>query len=309
MTRPEFAIEDLGGGLHLIDAWMEERPGRLACYLFDGPERVLVECGPSSTVHHLVAALDDFGIDDLSALLVTHIHLDHAGAAGFMAKRFPGARIGVHAKGARHLIDPTRLWSSATRAYGGEERTIDLWGRVEPVDEDRVMVLEEGSRVPLGGGRSLEVLHTPGHAKHHVVFFDPDGGGLFIGDSAGVTYGHGHLVQPVTPPPDFDPELVVDQLHRMAALDPAFIGFAHFGPETEVSAALAEAERRVWDWVRFVEGLPTEDPRETARLLRDWVLESYGAEGYGEDLIAEYDRATYWPMQTAGILRWLEKRS
>ncbi|MDP8958480.1 MAG: MBL fold metallo-hydrolase [Actinomycetota bacterium] len=304
----DFRLHQLSDHLYVIDAWMQGEPERLACYLFDTPERVLIECGPSLTMDHLFAGLEQLGIDDLAMLVVSHVHLDHAGAAGHVAARFRRARIGVHREGARHLVDPSRLWSSATRAYGGEDATRALWGPMEAVPEHRLLVLEEGDRVPLGGGRFLEVLYTPGHARHHIVFFDPQGGGAFIGDSVGVAYPHGHIVQPVTPPPDFDPGLVVEQLHRIGKLEPAFLGFAHFGPEYRVKEALGEAEERLWSWVGFVESLPTDDPQEATQRLRSWVLEGYREEGYPEAVLAEYDEATYWPMQAVGIMRWLSNR-
>lgn len=304
----EFRTEQLGDRLHVIDAWMNGRPQRLACYLFDTPEPVLVECGPSLTLEHLIAGLDHLGVDRLAAIVVTHVHLDHAGGAGLLASRYPEARIGVHSEGARHLVEPSRLWESACRAYGGEENTLRLWGSIEPLAEERLLVLEEGARVPLGGGRHLEVLYTPGHAKHHVALFDPESGGAFIGDSVGVAYPHGHIVQPVTPPPDFDPELVVRQLHRIGGLEPTFLGFAHFGPDHQVSASLLEAEERLWSWVRFCESLPSDDPETSTRRLREWVLDGYRREGYSEEVVAEYDQVTFWPMQTAGIFRWLSER-
>jgi glyoxylase-like metal-dependent hydrolase (beta-lactamase superfamily II) len=298
----ELATTDLGDGLYQIDAGMHGAPQRLACYLFDTPQRVLVECGPSVSMHHLLEALADLGVSDLAAIVVTHIHLDHAGAAGHMAQRFPKAKIGVHAAGARHLIDPSRLWSSATRIYG-DDGMQSLWGPMEPIPEDRLLVLDEGDGVPLGNGRSLEVLYTPGHAKHHIVFFDEVSGGCFVGDSVGIAFPHGHFTQPVTPPPDFDPGLVVQQLHRMAALEPSFLGFAHFGRDDDVVSRLAEAEDRIWQWVARVEGLP--DDESAVGAFRDWVLDGYRAEGYDADVIATYDANTFWPMQLAGIRRWL----
>ncbi|MFQ5518264.1 MAG: MBL fold metallo-hydrolase, partial [Acidimicrobiia bacterium] len=117
-------VTDLGHDLYMIDALMHEDEERLACYLFDGPQRVLIECGPSVTLHHLVDALDQLGIDDLAAIVVTHIHLDHAGGAGHLARRYPKAKIGVHAAGAPHLADPKRLITSATRIYG--ERGMEM---------------------------------------------------------------------------------------------------------------------------------------------------------------------------------------
>ena len=295
----------IGDRLYAIDALMEGEPERLACYLFDTPERVLVEVGPSATLGHLTDVLETLGIDDLSAFVVTHIHLDHAGGAGQMARRFPRARVGVHVRGARHLAHPERLWASAASVFGEEWLTTN-WGTVEPVDEDRLWVLDEGDIVSLGGGRYLDVMYTPGHATHHIVFQDSDGGGMFVGDSVGLCYPHGHFVEPVTPPPDFDPALQVQQIHRMAARHPSFIGFAHFGPEYHVQETFAEAERRLDDWVRFVESIAGIDVEQAAEALRDFSRERYLDEGHEAADIEWYALRTNWAMQVAGIRTWLQ---
>lgn len=304
----EYRIERLGQDLYMIDAWMEEHPERLACYLFDTPERVLVEVGPSATLHHLTAALTELGIDELAAIVVTHIHIDHAGGAGQLAQAFPKARIGVHAKGLRHLADPERLWSSAVGVFG-EEWLATNWGPMVPIDRDRLLVLDEGDRVSLGAGRSIDVLYTPGHAKHHLTFFEPGSGGMFVGDSLGLCYPHGHVVQPVTPPPDFDPVAATAQMRRMASMEPEFLGFAHFGPNHDVEQALTESEARLWDWVRFVEGVQHLDDQAATTALREWTLQGYRDRGFGEEQIRTYDRATFWPMQAVGIRRWLAARN
>jgi glyoxylase-like metal-dependent hydrolase (beta-lactamase superfamily II) len=300
--------EQLGDKLYAIDAWMEGHPERLACYLYDTPERVLIEVGPSGTLDHLLAALDHLGIDDIARIVVTHVHIDHAGGAGQIARHFPKSRIGVHARGARHLIDPTRLWDSACRVFGTEWLTT-TWGPLEPVGADRVDVLEDGDHIELGNGRHLEVMYTPGHAKHHVVFFDEDGGGMYVGDSVGLSYPHGHGVQPVTPPPDFDPSLVTDSLHKMAARDPSFIGFAHFGPNPDAQKVLAEAERGVWEWVRIVESFGDVNDAVAAQELRRWSLNRYREAGWSEQAVLEYDENTFWPMQAVGIRHWLRSRA
>lgn len=304
---PEVSVTDLGHDLYLIDAYMHDDRHRLACYLFDTPNRVLVECGPSRSIGHLYDALDHLGIDDVAVMAVTHIHLDHAGGAGHFADRFPKARIGVHAAGARHLVDPQRLWASATRIYG-DEGMQRLWGPMEPLDEARLMVLEESDRIPLGGGRSIEVMYTPGHAKHHIVFFEAETGGCFVGDAVGIAFPHGHMVvQPVTPPPDFEPYLVDEHLTRIGERDPAFLGFAHFGPDADPPSSLAQASERLWEWVRWVEAT-AEEHEDLTEPMRQWVLDRYRAQGYPEEIIAEYDKNTFWPMQAAGIQRWLSLR-
>jgi glyoxylase-like metal-dependent hydrolase (beta-lactamase superfamily II) len=137
------------------------------------------------------------------------------------------------------------------------------------------------------------------------VYQEAGSGGLFVGDAVGIAFPHGHLVQPVTPPPDFDPEGVATQLRRMADREPAFLGFAHFGPDHRPLESLAEADRRLWEWVRFVEAHPAD---ASGAALREWVLAGYRQEGYGEEVLATYDDNTFWPMQAAGIMRWLAKR-
>jgi glyoxylase-like metal-dependent hydrolase (beta-lactamase superfamily II) len=299
--------EKIGDRLYAIDAWMEREPERLACYLFDTPERVLVEVGPSATLHHLVEALDSLGVDDLAAFVVTHIHLDHAGGAGQMAQRYPNAKVGVHSRGARHLAAPERLWASAVSVFGEEWLTTN-WGPMAPVDPDRLLVLEEGDTVQLGGGRTLDVMYTPGHAKHHIVFQDSDGGGMFVGDSVGLCYPHGHFVEPVTPPPDFDPVAQKEQIRRMAARHPSFVGFAHFGPEYDVDATFAEAQERLDDWVEFVGALTGLTLDDAADRLRQFSRTRYLEEGHAVEDIEWYASRINWPMQVTGIRRWAESR-
>ncbi|MBM3694411.1 MAG: MBL fold metallo-hydrolase [Actinobacteria bacterium] len=302
---PDVAVTPLGHDLYLIDALMHDQPERLACYLFDTPERVLVECGPSSSIAHLFAALDHLGIDDIGTLAVTHIHLDHAGGAGHFAARFPQARVAVHTRGAPHLVDPARLLASATRIYG-EEGMRRYWGPMEPLDPARLVVLDEGDRLRLGGSRALEVLYTPGHAKHHLVYLEAETGACLVGDEIGVAFPHGHAVQPDTPPPDFDPVLITEQLHRIAARRPAFLGLAHFGLHPDPQAALAQAEQRLWEAVAWIEGTaPAEDE---AAAYRSWALAGLRALGLPEEEIAKYDDSTFWDMQPAGLRRWLERR-
>lgn len=301
------SVTPLGHDLHLIDGYLFDEPERLACYLFDTPQRVVIECGPSRSVGNLIEALDHLGVDDIAVLAVTHIHLDHAGGAGHLARRYPGAKVAVHAAGARHLEDPARLWSSATRIWG-EQGMAEMWGPMDPIPRERLMVVDDGDRIPLGGGRFVDVLYTPGHARHHIVLTEDETGGAFVGDAVGIAFPHGHMVQPVTPPPDFDPDLVTTQLRRLAARRPAFLGFAHYGPARDPQRALSEAEERLWDWVRWIESAAGRGAESLTDELRSWVLDGYRRLGCPEDVVARYDRNTYWPMQAAGVLRWLSQR-
>jgi len=301
----DVTVTDLGDSLYMIDAGIHDEPERLACYLFDTPNRVLIECGPSNVLPNLTAALDSIGVTDVAAMVVTHIHLDHAGGAGHFAERYPGSLIGVHTAGARHLVDPTRLWDSAERIYTPEGMQ-HLWGPMRPVSEDRLLVLDEGSEIDLGGGRRLDVMYTPGHAKHHIVFSEEVSGGMFVGDSVGIAFPHGHMVQPVTPPPDFDEPQTVQQLRRMAARQPGFVGFAHYGVTGDSARVFDEAELRLHEWVEFVESIGDADNADER--MRDWVLARHRQEGLSEGEIDQYDRNTFWPMQATGIQRWLSIR-
>jgi glyoxylase-like metal-dependent hydrolase (beta-lactamase superfamily II) len=302
---PDVSVTPLGHNLYLIDAYLVDEPRRLACYLFDTPERALIDCGPSHSIRYLFAALDHLGIDDIATLAVTHVHIDHAGGAGHFAARFPRARVAVHALGAPHVADPTRLVASTTRAFGDQVMR-DHWGPVEPVDPSRLLVLDEGDRIPLGGGRSIEVLYTPGHAKHHLVHFESETGACLIGDEAGVAFPHSHAVQPATPTPDFDPQATTQQLRRIAARRPSLLGFAHYGPHPNPQGALAQAEQRVWEWVSWLEQARAVD--DVTASFRRWVLDGHRADGMAEEEVATYDRHTLWAAQVAGIQRWLDRR-
>ena len=296
---------DLGHNLFLIDAGMSGQPQRLSCYLFDTPERVLVDCGPSNSIHHLFAALDELGIRTVSALAVTHIHLDHAGGAGHFADRYPDARVAVHPLGATHLADPTRLMASATRAFG-EQAMRDHWGSMRPVDPARLLPLAEGDRIPLGGGRALEVMHTPGHARHHVAFVEAASGACLVGDAAGLAFPPSHAVQPATPPPDFDPVATIASLRRVGARRPALLGLAHFGPHPDPQDALAAAQARVAEWVDWFEHAG-QGPEPVARFRR-WVLDEHRRRGLHEEEVARYDSFTFWDTQVDGIRHWLARR-
>jgi glyoxylase-like metal-dependent hydrolase (beta-lactamase superfamily II) len=300
------SVTSLGHDLYLIDAHMHDEAERLACYLFDTPERVLIECGPSAALGSLFEAIDQLGVDDLATLAITHVHLDHAGAAGHLAERFPNSTIAVHSKGARHLNDPSRLWSSTSRVWGDENMEA-MWGPMRPVPADRLRVVGEGDRIRLGRGRSLEVLETPGHAKHHVVFLEDESGGAFVGDAVGIAFPGSDMVQPVTPPPDLDPESITVQLRRLAARDPGFLALAHFGIRREPARVLAEAESRLWEWIRWVGESARGGPEHLADAMRRWVLDGYRALGHSEETVNQYDRNTFWPMQVTGILHWMAK--
>src|SRR5262249_39125071 len=180
-----------------------------SAYLLHGDEPALVETGPSLSREAVGEGLAELGIghDDLAHVVVTHIHLDHAGGVGTLVRSFPRATIWVHQRGAPHLVDPTKLVASGERVYGAE-RAPAVFGGVDPAPAGRSRAGDEGDVIPLGG-RSLDVLYTPGHASHHVALVDSETGAVFAGDAIGVHLPDVKVLRPATPPPDIDVELAV----------------------------------------------------------------------------------------------------
>ena len=196
----------------LLGGWERVTAG----YLIEGDAPVLVETGSQSSVPSLLASLDRLGHgpDDLAGVVVTHIHLDHAGGVGDVARAFPKATVYVHPEGARHLADPTRLVDSAARVYG--PLLDSLYGRLDPTPAERIHVLEDGEEIRVGSNRLLTAVDSPGHAKHHLGLHDNWSGTMFVGDAVGVKLPDGGVLRPSTPPPDFDLDLALRSLGKFA---------------------------------------------------------------------------------------------
>jgi glyoxylase-like metal-dependent hydrolase (beta-lactamase superfamily II) len=212
----------------------------IATAVLHGPGGVaLIDPGPSTTLGVLRAELERAGISlsDVRALLLTHIHLDHAGATGTLVHEIPGLRVYVHERGVPHLVNPEKLIASAERLYGDDMDR--LWGEVRPVPQDALIALQEGERIS-AGGRELEVAYTPGHASHHVSYFNAETGIAFVGDTAGIRLNPGGYVLPPTPPPDIDLEQWRDSLDRIGRWRPETLFITHFGPQAPFATHLSE---------------------------------------------------------------------
>jgi glyoxylase-like metal-dependent hydrolase (beta-lactamase superfamily II) len=208
---------------------------------------LLVDPGPTSCLDTLLARLDERGydLDDVHALLLTHIHLDHAGAAGTLAQAAPHVEVYVHERGAPHLVRPARLLKSARRIYG--DAMDRLWGAFEAVPEARVHALEGGETLALGGC-TLEVAYTPGHAKHHVSYFDRESGIAYVGDVGGMRVTGADFVAPVAPPPDIDLEAWHASLDTVRAWTPEHLFLTHFGPSGDPARHLDLVGARLDVW-------------------------------------------------------------
>jgi glyoxylase-like metal-dependent hydrolase (beta-lactamase superfamily II) len=246
-------VEQLPSGIRVLDTHTAGMRKVTAGYLIDAPRPTLVECGPSLSVGHLIDTLHDLGMDrgDLAFLVLSHIHLDHAGGAGDVAAAFPDATVVVSEVGAGHLVEPSRLNASSRRVYG--ELYDEVYGDCTPIPEQRVLGVTDGHRLELGGGRRLELLYTPGHAKHHIAPFDPDSGALFVGDSVGVRMPGMAAIRPATPPPDFDLGLALGTLRRYRELAPEAVYLAHYGAVGPPLEALDEAAQRLRAWAQVAE--------------------------------------------------------
>jgi glyoxylase-like metal-dependent hydrolase (beta-lactamase superfamily II) len=201
-------------------------PELMAAHLLPGPKPCLVDPGPANTASGVISELEAMGVDDLDSIVLTHIHFDHAAGAGLLAGRFPGAKVYIHARVARHLVDPEQLIAGVKSVWGAE--TEHLFGLPEPVDQSRVVALEDGASIDLGD-RSLRAIATPGHTRAHMAFLDDRTGALFCGDALGVQLPSSDVIRPSTPPSDFSLADTLDSIRRLGEAGAESVHLPHFG--------------------------------------------------------------------------------
>ncbi len=307
--RPD--ITDLGHDVFQIDTKMAGYQGITAGYLIRSSRPCLVETGTSTSAPVVRAALASLGIDpaSLATVVVTHIHLDHAGGVGDIAAMFPSAEVVVHEKGARHLADPSRLMSSARMVYGD---ALDvLFGELAPVPAARLRALDDVGAVDLGDGRRLESYYSPGHAKHHVGLLDSLSGDLYVGDAAGVYIPQTGDLRPATPPPDFDLELALASLGKFAALDPSRLLFSHYGPVSDVPGTLERSAEEISVWVSETRAARSAgmDLDHAVEAVRSRTLSRYlaFADDADPDVKEKFERISGAEGNVGGIWHWLDK--
>jgi glyoxylase-like metal-dependent hydrolase (beta-lactamase superfamily II) len=286
------------------------RPGIIATAVLKNADGVaLVDPGPSSTLDTLYGALGKQGIavGDVRWILLTHIHLDHAGSTGSLLEANPHIEVFVHERGARHLVDPSRLLASATRLYAADMDR--LWGEVKPVPADRVTALAGGERV-IAGGRELDVAATPGHASHHVSFFDRAASIAFVGDTAGIRRGAGTYIMPPTPPPDIDLEAWRASADRILAWDPDTLFLTHFGPFRGARPHFQELFERLDVWSERVRRLLADSSIDDQERERRFVEEGRQdiRRTVGESEADQYSRAGRLDYSWQGLARYWRSR-
>ena len=295
----------IGPGVLQIDTLLGGWEQVTAGYLIEGPEPLLVETGSQSSVPTLLAELEAIGVGatDLAGIVVTHIHLDHAGGVGDVARAFPNATVYVHEKGARHLADPTKLVDSAARVYG--ELLDRLYGRLDATPVERLHVLDDGEEIRVSATRVLTTVDSPGHAKHHLGLHDSESGILFVGDAVGVRLPDAGVLRPSTPPPDFDLDQALHSMQRFADRRPSGIALAHYGLVPDTDTVLEEAADTLRRWAHVAEQA-WQEGRDIAAALD----ESFAAElaAVDPEHREKLDTLNGVHSNAAGFRRWLETR-
>jgi glyoxylase-like metal-dependent hydrolase (beta-lactamase superfamily II) len=261
-------VIEIGPGAFLADIDYLGEPEHIAAAVLECADGLaVVDPGPATGIDGLRRRLAARGatLDDVASILLTHIHLDHAGACGVLVREHPGIRIFVHERGARHVADPARLLESATRLYG--DHMDRLWGEVAAVPESSIITLAGGERLA-PGGRRIRVEYTPGHAWHHVAYFDERSGIAFVGDTGGERFRDAPYVLPVTPPPDIDLEAWADSFARIRAWDAAQLFVTHFGACTRPAWHLDALIAELADWAERVRASLAEPGSDEERAAR-----------------------------------------
>ncbi|MCW4001306.1 MAG: MBL fold metallo-hydrolase [Candidatus Bathyarchaeota archaeon] len=237
----------IGKNLYQVDLETGGIKQLICSYILCGSKPLLVESGPTNSVPHLIAALHELGIKpaDIQYVAVTHVHLDHGGGAGTLLRYLPNAKVLVHPKGAPHLINPDRLWASAQSVLS---YVAGLFGKPEPVPQDRITPLTEGT-FDLGSGGKLSVIETPGHASHNLSFLESFNMGIFPGDAAGTYHPDFDVVVPTAPPP-FYLEAALASLDKLISLNPTALYFSHFGKADQAVKRLQDYKAQLKLWAK-----------------------------------------------------------
>ena len=241
-------VSNVAENIYMIDNRLFSIPKWGSVYLLDETEKAIVESGPTTSVDAVLEGLAQLGTEpeDISWLIVTHIHLDHAGGAGSLMRLLPNARLVVHHRGARHLVEPSRLIAGAVSARGSDVSA--MHGEVVPVDNDRVLPVGEGDSLTLDHSQTLRFLDTPGHAPHELCIHETRNGGVFTGDSLALYIPGYDIVLPYHPPPQFNLKLCLETLGRLEYLSPVKIYYSHFGVSDNVREHIARARTMLLEW-------------------------------------------------------------
>lgn len=254
----------IGENLFLIDLQTGGYPNLIASYVIRGEQTAVIETGPTSSIPNLLSGLRELNVkpEQIAYIAISHIHIDHGGGAGTLMKTLPNAIVIVHSRGAPHLRDPEKLWVSSQKTLGS---VADMFGKPEPVPEDRIIVAKDDMTFNLGKNLSLKVIEAPGHASHNLSYYEQCNNGLFPGDAAGAYIPEFDVVFPTTPPP-FRPDIALVSLEKLIALNPNFLYYPHFGKASDAVRRLRDYQTQIKLWLKIVEeGVQRGDSVEAIR--------------------------------------------
>jgi glyoxylase-like metal-dependent hydrolase (beta-lactamase superfamily II) len=255
--------KQLSKNLFLIDLQAGGFKNLFASYLIKG-KQIIIEAGPPSSVPNMLSALKELNVDPetVAYIALSHIHVDHGGGSGALLKSLPNAKVVVHPRGAPHLIDPEKLWQSSQAVLGDVAR---MFGKPEPVQENRILTASDGVEINIGNGAKLQVVETLGHASHHLSFFEPHIGGLFPGEAAGMYLSQFDIVIPTSPPP-FRFDAAIASLNRLIALEPKGLYYSHFGEAADAAERLRKHAIQLKLWMSIAEeGVKKQEDQSTIR--------------------------------------------
>jgi glyoxylase-like metal-dependent hydrolase (beta-lactamase superfamily II) len=294
----------------LLDVNWTGRPRSIAAALLESDgQRAIVDPGPGSTLATLRELLQSrgIGVADLNAILLTHIHLDHAGATGSLVRENPRLTVYVHQLGAPHMSDPSKLLASAARLW--PDTLQELFGETLPVPAENLRILQGGETLKVGA-RKLDVVYTPGHASHHVSYFDDAEGVAFVGDTTGVRIENAPYILPATPPPDIDLDIWDKSMDTILARRPARLCLTHFGYSDHPAAHIAEFRERLHRWAEVAAECQRSAPNEAAALQTFVARSRREMQERLGDAEAEHHAFTAGlKLSFLGLARYLRKRT
>lgn len=286
-------IDEVAQATYRLRAQIPGLATMFSAYFIKGTSCALIEPGPAALVPDIQGAISHLGLNSPEYIMATHIHLDHAGAMGALSRVFQQAKIVVHSQGAKHMVSPSQLIRGTKMAFGDNFESI--YGAISAVPESQLKIVEDEARIVVDG-RELRIIHTPGHAPHHMAIFDTKIGALFCGEALGLIYGPGSLPLPAVAPPNLDLEVYLSGMERLRQLKPRLLFYSHDGigndPEKLISSAI-ENTKTIADTV--LQALRTEkDDQAVTRRLGLYIEERYGLKLQRHDLAMNVSGFAYY---------------
>lgn len=303
-------VSEVAKNIYMIDTRLFSLPQWGSVYVINEATKALLETGPTTSGTMVLNGIRELGIrpEDIAYIIVTHVHLDHAGGAGLFARHMPQAQFVVHCKGARHLIDPAKLITSATETRGNE--VMAMHGQVLPVEMHRVQAVSEGDTISLSKQQTLRFIDAPGHAPHELCIYETRNGGLFTGDAVAVYIAAYEILLPFHPPPQFDLQLCLSTLQRLDEFSARKIYYSHFGVSDQVGEHIDRARKKLMVWDDIVKRAIREGAFADVkpRLIDQALVDVQSMKGVASlTLLYDYLVNTHIPMCADGHIQYYKK--